>query len=188
MQMRRWVLLLMIWTQRWKNCAPNVNKEWSCGDTGNSMVTLPEEGQQPGGKRRSRKMSWIRDMLRALKKGAPVGPSPPLPVVGAAEDHHHHHNHQQPPTPLLSPQILQSTTSLSTESSTGSRRHYSLGFPTHNERTNRALVPSRCDPHRNLERGRLRGCTLRRSLLRNHRLVDHCSFLFSATSEGRRDQ
>ena len=49
MQMRQWVLLLRIWRQKWKNCAPNVNKEWRCGDAGNSMVTLPEEGQQRGG-------------------------------------------------------------------------------------------------------------------------------------------
>ena len=115
--------------QRWKNCAPNVNKEWRCRDAGNCMVTLPEEGQQCGGKRRSGRMSWIRDMLRVLKKGTPVGPSSPLPVVDAAEDHHHHHNHQQPLIPLLSPHILQSTTSLSTESSTGSRRRYPNLFP-----------------------------------------------------------
>ena len=74
-------------------------------------------------------MSWIRDMLRVLKKGTPVGPSSPLPVVDAAEDHHHHHNHQQPLIPLLSPHIFQSTTSLSTESSTGSRRRYPNLFP-----------------------------------------------------------
>jgi len=40
-----------------------------------------------------------------------------------------------------------------------------LEFPTHDERTSRILVPSWCEPCRNLERGRLRGCTLRRSLL-----------------------
>ena len=62
-----------------------------------------------------------------------------------------------------------------------------LEFPTHDERTSRALVLSRCDPRRNPERGCLRGCTLRRSLLQNHRLVDHHLLLFSATSVGRRD-
>ena len=108
--------------------APNVNKEWRWGDAGNSTVTLPEEeaGQQRGGKRRSGRMSWIWDMLRALK-GTAVGPSSP-PVVDAAEDHHHHHD-QQPPVPLLSPDIFESTTSLSTESSTGSRRRYPDLFP-----------------------------------------------------------
>ena len=108
--------------------APNANKEWRWGDAGNSTVTLPEEeaGQQRGGKRRSGRMSGIRDMLRALKKGAAVGPSSP-PAVDAAEDHHHHDHddqQQQPPVPLLSPEIFQSTTSLSTESSAGSRRRY----------------------------------------------------------------
>ena len=38
MQMRRWMLLLRICL-----IAPNVNKEWRCGDVGISMVTLPEE-------------------------------------------------------------------------------------------------------------------------------------------------
>ena len=37
---------------------------------------------------------------------------------------------------------------------------------------------SRCDPRRYPERGRLRGCTLRRSPRRNHRLVDHRSPIF----------
>ena len=44
------------------------NKEWRWGDAANSTVTLPFElGQQQGGKRRSGRMSGIRDMLRALK-------------------------------------------------------------------------------------------------------------------------
>jgi hypothetical protein len=83
--------------------APNANKEWRWGDAGNSTVTLPEEeaGRLRGGKRRSGRMSGIRDMLRALKKGTAVGPSTP-PVVDAAEEHHHHHHlgHQQLPVPL----------------------------------------------------------------------------------------
>ena len=61
-------------------------------------------------------------MLRALKKGAAVGSFSPPPVVDATEDHHD--QQQQLPVPSLSPEIFQSTTSLSTESSAGSRRRY----------------------------------------------------------------
>jgi len=70
---------------------PNVNKEWRRGDARtHSTVTLPEEaGQQRGGKR----MSGIRDMLRALKKGAAVDVTSPPTVVDAAEEHHRHHHH-----------------------------------------------------------------------------------------------
>jgi len=65
-------------------------------------------------------------MLRALKRGSPVVPPSP-PVADAVEEHHnhlHHDYHQQPPIPLRLPEIFQSTTSLSAESSTGSRRRY----------------------------------------------------------------
>ena len=105
--------------------APNVNKEWRWGDAGNSTVTLPEEeqGRRRGGKRRSGRMTGIRDMLRALKKGAGAAGTSSPPVVDAPDQYHHHH-HQQPPVPLLSPEIFQSTTSLSTESSAGSCRRY----------------------------------------------------------------
>ena len=90
--------------------APNANKEWRCGDAGNSMVTLPEEeaGRLRGGKKQSGRMGGIRDMLRALKKGTAVGPSTP-PVVDAAEEHHHYHHlghQQQLPVPLPSPEIF----------------------------------------------------------------------------------
>ena len=99
------------------------NKEWRWGDAANSTVTLPSEepGQQRGGKRRSGRMSGIRDMLRALKKGAGA-PLPPAAVD--AEEQQQQHHHHEPPALLLSPDIFQSTTSLSTESSAGSRRRY----------------------------------------------------------------
>jgi len=57
---------------------------------------------------------------------------------------------------------------------------------THDERTSRVLVPSLCDPRQNPERGHLRGCTQRRSLFRNHRLVNHRSLQFSATLVSKR--
>jgi len=126
-------------------------------------------------------MSGIRDMLRALKKGATVRPSSP-PVVDAAEEHHNHDHHQHSPV-----EIFQSTTSLSTEPSAGSRCRYSNLFMTSGQGKYRSMIPSRCDPRRNSERGRLRGCALCRSLLRNHRLVNHHLPLSSATSVGRRD-
>ncbi|KAF8181179.1 hypothetical protein K438DRAFT_2021191 [Mycena galopus ATCC 62051] len=68
-----------------------VNREWRWGDAMNSTVTLPSEesGAQEGGptkekKRRSSRMrmSGIRDMLRALKKGG--GATPPLPAASSA--------------------------------------------------------------------------------------------------------
>ena len=97
-------------------------------------------------------MSGIQD---TLKKGAATSPSSP-PAVDAAEGHHNHHrhHHQQPPIPLLLLEIFQSTTFLSTSPllvATVSILIYCLEFPTHDERTNRALVLSWCDPHRNLE-------------------------------------
>jgi len=47
------------------------------------------------GKKQSRRVSGIRDMLRALKKGAAVGPLSPS-VADAAEEHHNHHHHTGP--------------------------------------------------------------------------------------------
>lgn len=86
------------------------NKEWRWGDAANSTATLPfeEPGQQRGGKRRSGRMSGIRDMLRALKKGA--GATLPPTAVDAEEQQQHHHH--KPPAALLSPDIFQSETSL----------------------------------------------------------------------------
>ncbi|KIM35749.1 hypothetical protein M413DRAFT_325892 [Hebeloma cylindrosporum] len=116
----------------------HLNREWRWGDAGNSTVTLPssevEEQQQRGGKRRSGRMSGIRDMLRALKRsaGATTASPPPLPATEQPPPHHHHHHHhhqEQPPVPLLSPEVFQSTASLSTESSAGSRRRRYPNIP-----------------------------------------------------------
>ena len=59
------------------------------------MVTVPEEqGRQQGGKRRSARMSGIRNMLRALKKGAVAVGASSAPIVASEQHHHHHHHHQ----------------------------------------------------------------------------------------------
>ena len=90
-----------------------INKDWRWGDAGNSTVTLPsEDAVQPGRramerKRRSgRGMVVLRDLLRALKWSTTTevaaeesGTMPPIPNIPA-----------------------RSTTSLSTQSSTGSKR------------------------------------------------------------------
>jgi len=62
-------------------------------------------------------LSGIWDMFRASQKGA--GATLPSTVIDAAEHHHH-----EPPVPLLSPKTFHSATSLSTESSAGSRHRY----------------------------------------------------------------
>lgn len=87
-----------------------VNKDWKWGDPKNSTVTLPSvDGDRfdngktsTDHKRRSGKlgMSGLRDLLRALKRSAVLEETPHL----------------------ASAIPIQSTTSLSTESSTGSRR------------------------------------------------------------------
>ncbi len=94
-----------------------VNKEWRWGDARNSTITLPSEdsvGFDVGGKtsaekkRRSGKlgMSGLRDLLRALKRST---------IEGAAVGE----SNVTPPVPNIP---IYSTTSLSTESSMGSRR------------------------------------------------------------------
>ena len=77
----------------------------------NSTITLHSEDnvQQWSGKRRSGQMSGIWDMLKALKKGAATA------TVADASEHNH------PVIRPLSPGVCHSTTSLSTESSAGSR-------------------------------------------------------------------
>jgi len=64
-------------------------------------------------------LSGICDMFRASKKSS--GATLPSTVIDTAEHHHHHH---EPPVPLLSPKNFHSATSLSTESSAGSRHRY----------------------------------------------------------------
>jgi len=127
-------------------------------------------------------MSGTWDMSRASKKGSPVGPPSPPPVADAAEEyhnHHHHDYHQQPPVLLRSSCDRQRLSSLQLCSAPSLLLVVAAGiliccleFRTHDERTSRVrtsrvLVPSRCDPRQNPERGHLRGCNLRRSLLRN---------------------
>lgn len=86
-----------------------VNKEWKWGDPKNSTVTLPSEdsdridnGASTDEKRRSGKlgMSGLRDLLQSLRRSAIAQESPSL----------------------ISAFPVQSTTSLNTQSSTGSRR------------------------------------------------------------------
>jgi hypothetical protein len=77
------------WWRELRLIVPNTNKQVcervevrpGCS---NSTIVLPEEeqGQQRGGKRQ-RRMSGIRVMLRALKKGAAVAATSPSPIVDA---------------------------------------------------------------------------------------------------------
>ena len=163
------------------------NKEWRWGDTANSTVTLrlEEPGQQRGEKMRS---GGIRDMLRVLKKGA--GATLP-PTAVDAEEQQRQHRHHEPPAPLLSPENFQSTTSLSASSSAGSRCQYYPIYcpesPRHDERTSRVLVQSLYGLRRNPEHARRRRFTQHLSPLRNLRLVDCRSLLFSAILVGRKD-
>ncbi|KAJ7304614.1 hypothetical protein DFH08DRAFT_903084 [Mycena albidolilacea] len=83
-----------------------VNREWRWGDAMNSTVTLPSEesgtqGGVPGKEKKRRssrmRMSGIRDMLRALTKGAVT---PPVPVsstsvsTASSSDLHAQHLYQ----------------------------------------------------------------------------------------------
>ncbi|KAJ7060352.1 hypothetical protein C8F01DRAFT_1142372 [Mycena amicta] len=71
--------------------SPTVDREWRWGDAMNSTVTLPSEesgvqgGDKPKGKEKKRRssrlrMSGIRDMLKALKKGSGSSSTTPPPV------------------------------------------------------------------------------------------------------------
>ncbi|KJA22361.1 hypothetical protein HYPSUDRAFT_164549 [Hypholoma sublateritium FD-334 SS-4] len=96
--------------------ALRVDREWRWGDARNSTITLPAEPEEgmahrrtsaEGARRAGRLgMAGIRDMLRALKRGAAPAPGA-HDTAGGGQGR----------------RAAQSTTSLSTQSSTASRRH-----------------------------------------------------------------
>jgi len=109
-----------------------VNDEWKWGDPKNSTVTLPEGGDRVDNgrkaKRRSGKlgMSGLRDLLRALKRGA-IAEESAIP-------------------PMASVIPIHSTTSLSTESSIGSRRLRRPRQPSQRRKLRTGTVPDSSCP------------------------------------------
>ena len=116
-----------------------VNRDWKWGDARNSTITFSEdqEGLGAEGGRRDRKMDkekkrrsvksgmdGIRDMLRSLKKGhmeelQQLGNLNPGEVPSTQQCNHL--NGRLPTVVALSQPMMHSTTSLSTESSIGSK-------------------------------------------------------------------
>lgn len=109
-----------------------VNNEWKWGDPKNSTVTLPEDSDRIDNgrkaKRRSGKlgMSGLRDLLRALKRGAIAEESTISPMESVIPIH--------------------STTSLSTESSIGSRRLRRSRQPSQRRKPRTGMVPDSSYP------------------------------------------
>ena len=118
-----------------------VNRDWKWGDARNSTITFSEDQESEFGaeggrrdrkmdkekKRRSGKlgMGGIRDLLRSLKKGhmeelQQLGNSNAGEVQSTQQCHQHLHGRFSGAVALAQP-MMQSTTSLSTESSIGSK-------------------------------------------------------------------
>ena len=118
-----------------------VNRDWRWGDARNSTITLSEEQESAFGvgeagrrdrkmekeKRRSGRlgMSGIRDMLRSLKKGHVEEPqqigNSNLNEAQSGQQYHHHHFHSRLPNAAALAHPMHSTTSLTTQSSIGSK-------------------------------------------------------------------
>lgn len=117
-----------------------VNRDWRWGDARNSTITFSEDrdsGFGAEGGRRDRKMDkekkrrsgmgGIRDMLRSLKKGhtieepQQIGNLNPGEVQSTLQCNHHLLHGRLPSAVALAQPMMHSTTSLSTESSIGSR-------------------------------------------------------------------
>ena len=113
-----------------------VNRDWRWGDAMNSTITLSEEQESDfvdgGDGRRDRKlekekkrrsgrvgMSGIRDILRSLKKSHVEEPRIGNSNLQQQQHYYHHHYHHGRLPPAVP--VVHSTTSLSTQSSIGSK-------------------------------------------------------------------
>jgi serine/arginine repetitive matrix protein 2 len=117
-----------------------VNNEWKWGDPKNSTVTLPEDGDRVDNSRKAKRrsgklgMSGLRDLLRALKRGA-IAEESAIPSMASVIPIH-------------------STTSLSTESSIGSKRLRRSRQPSQRRKLRTGTVPDSSCPTGETANGR----------------------------------